>query len=69
METIIYLCFPYIRSLFFCLSIFLIFDSMIIIGVVIIKLNAVRKSQLCAMSDGDGVEDPDPSSEAVPSTI
>ena len=27
------------------------------------------ESQLCAMSDGDGVEEPDPSSEAVPCTL
>ena len=40
MENVIYLCFPYIRSLFFSLSILLIFNSKIII-ITIINLNAV----------------------------
>ena len=40
METIIYLCFPDIKSLPFCLSMFLFFDSKIIIAVIIF-LNAM----------------------------
>ena len=36
METIIYLCFPDIKSLPFCLSMFFFFDSNIIIAAIII---------------------------------